>query len=153
MALELSSFSQKVFKKSYEKNGGLGWESPFILKDLLPKCELAFHAQYDNAHKMFSAHELSHLNHIVWGWVSRLEKSLQQKLSPQINFLKDRKIAFCEVELRISRNYSLAGLHLFINRELKFIKNKALVINVEPKVEINADESTPFYILKLKLKL
>jgi hypothetical protein len=120
-----NSFEEKKeFLKPIKKNVDIEWEDPFLLKCIFKNCDVRYEGRVRRPEKLFSEHELTHINLIYSGILFRLQKSLRTSIPSQIQLLKDDQQTFSELCLEFIQGPTICQLHEMIQRETQHLQKK-----------------------------
>jgi|GEM_PF-3824045 hypothetical protein len=120
-----NSFEEKRdFLRPVKKNVDIEWENPFLLKHIFKNCEVRYEGRVRQPEKLFSEHELTHINLIYSGILFRLQKALKKTIPSQIQLLKDDQQTFTELYLEFIQGPTVRQLHEVIQRETQNLQKK-----------------------------
>lgn len=119
-----SLLEKSTFLRPEKKRADLNWEHPFLLKEIFKNCEIQYQGHIRQPEKLFSQHELTHINLIYAGTLFRLQKIMQQNIPCQLTLFKDEQQIFTELCVEFALGLDPKELHEFILQELEAMNKK-----------------------------
>lgn len=130
--MKSSELENNFFLKPKNKRIDIAWENPFVLKDIFKNCEIRYQGRIRHPEKLFSEHELSHINLVYAGILFRLQKIMQQSLPCQLVLLKEEQQVFTELSVEFVYGPKLDELHDFFQQELQTIRQRYSHFMIHP---------------------